>query len=185
VPIDRLGRWWTLLAANYLHGGLLHIFFNMMALRQLAPFIAREYGPARLVILYTVGGILGFWVSYLAGVRFTIGASAALCALIGAILFYGRSRGGVYGQAVFKQVGIWALVIFGLGLLLPNINNWGHGGGIVAGALLGWVLGYEEKRAETATHRTLAAICAAATVGVLVWAVVSAVYHHFFGLRLQ
>ncbi|RMG98195.1 MAG: rhomboid family intramembrane serine protease, partial [Candidatus Dadabacteria bacterium] len=52
LPVVRLGRWWTLLAANFLHGGLLHLFFNMAALAQVGPFVAREYGTARFLVIY-------------------------------------------------------------------------------------------------------------------------------------
>ena len=179
VPIDRLHRWWTLISANYLHASLLHILFNMIALRQIAPLVIREFGPHRMVILYFLTGIIGFLVSYLAGVELTIGASAAVCGLIGASLYYGKSRGGIYGQAIYRQIGAWALGIFIFGLLVPSINNWGHGGGIVAGAMLGFVLGYEEKRRERLFHRILAWLCVVATLSVLLWAIGSGIYFRF------
>ena len=122
VPIDHAGRWWTLITANYLHGGILHIFFNMAALRQLAPLVLREFGLNRAGAIYTLGGVGWFLVSYLAGVPRTIGASAALCALIGAALYYGKNRGGVYGQAVFRTVWGWALSIMVFGFLSINMT---------------------------------------------------------------
>jgi rhomboid protease GluP len=134
VPIDRFGRFWTLLSANYLHGGLLHIFFNMMALRQIAPLVAREYGTWRMFSIYTLGGVAGYVVSYLAGTGYTIGASCAICALIGSLLYYGKSRGGLYGQAVFKEVWGWVVGLFLFGLIVPGIDNWGHGGGSWGGS---------------------------------------------------
>ncbi len=179
IPIDRFGRWWSLVAANYLHGGILHIFFNLMALSQIAPLVQREFGRYRLIIIYTVGGIGGFYASYLAGIGFTIGASAALCALLGAAVYYGKSRGGVYGQAIYRQIGGWALAILAFGLIVPGINNWGHGGGFIAGALLGMVLGYNEKRPESRLHGLLAALCIGFTLLVLLWALVTAVYYRF------
>jgi rhomboid protease GluP len=180
IPIDELHRWWTLVSANYLHGNLLHIFFNMVAFRQLGHLVLQLYGLHRMIILYTLSGVAGFWVSYLAGVPFTIGASAAVCGLIGAMLFYGKSRGGIFGQVLFKQVGGWTIGIFIFGLLVPGINNWGHGGGILAGALLGFILGYQEKRRETFRHRTLALGCMVLTVIVLAWAIITAVYYRAF-----
>ena len=108
IPIDRMQRWWSLLSANYLHGGILHIFFNMIAFRQIAGLIVREYGIHRTFVLYTLGGTLGFLISYLAHTPFTIGSSAAVCSLIGAALYYGKSRGGLYGNIVYKQIGGWA-----------------------------------------------------------------------------
>ncbi|MFZ0240482.1 MAG: rhomboid family intramembrane serine protease [Desulfobacterales bacterium] len=177
VPIERFGRWWSLLAANYLHGGILHIFFNMAAFKQLAGLTAREYGPYRLMVIYTVSGILGFLVSYLARIPFTIGASAAVCGLIGAMLYYGKSRGGVYGHTIYRQVGSWAIGLVIFGLLVPGINNWGHVGGGVAGALTGYAMGYRERAAERPIYRLLAGICTLATLAVLIYAVVSAGFY--------
>ena len=170
IPIDDyLQPWWTLLSANYLHGGILHILFNMLALRQIMPLVGALYGINRLIVLYTLTGVAGFWVSYVAGVPFTIGASAALCGLIGATLYYGKSRGGMFGQAIYRQVGGWAIGIFIIGLLIPGINNWGHGGGMAAGILLGLVLRYREQSEEQPWHGLSAGLCIAATAAVLVW----------------
>ncbi len=176
IPIDRYHRWWSLLSANWLHGSILHIFFNMVAFRQLAQLAIREYGSYRMIIIYTIGGVTGFVVSYFAGVPLTIGASAAVCALIGALLYYGKSRGGVYGNTIYRQIGGWAFGLFLFGLLVPGINNWGHGGGILAGGLLGFVLKYQEKAQESIVHKFLAAVCAFLTLAVLSWAVVSSIY---------
>jgi rhomboid protease GluP len=181
IPIDHLHRWWTLVSANYLHGGILHILFNMLAFRQIAHLVLREYGAYRMIILYTLSGIAGFWVSYLAGVPLTIGASAAVCGLIGATLFYGRSRGGAYGQAIYRQIGGWALGLFLFGLLVPGVNNWGHGGGICAGAVLGFLLGYQEKARERLFHKILAGVCVVLTLLILGWAVFSGIYFGILG----
>ena len=180
-PIDQLQRWWTLLSANYLHGGILHILFNMLALRQLIPLVGHLYGINRLVVLYTLTGVAGFWVSYVAGVPFTIGASAALCGLIGATLYYGKSRGGLFGEAIYRQIGGWAIGIFVIGLLIPGINNWGHGGGMVAGALLGYLIGYRERGEEQPWHTMLAAVCMAATGLVLAWMLLSSIWPYALG----
>jgi rhomboid protease GluP len=179
VPVEELGRTWTLVSANYLHGGILHILFNMMALHQLAPLVNLEYGPSRMFVIYTLGGIFGFWVSCLAGVPFTIGASAAICALIGSLLYFGKSRGGAYGEAVFRDVSGWIVGLVLFGLIAPGINNWGHGGGIVGGIILGMVLKYKEKGQETVLHRTLALVCATVTAGALGWALVTGILFRF------
>ncbi len=174
-PIDRLHRWWSVISANYLHSTLLHILFNMIALRQLGSIVLQEYGSYRTIVIYTLSGVAGFCVSYAAGIRFTIGASAAVCGLIGAALYYGHSRGGVYGQAVFRQVVGWLIGLLIIGLM-PGINNWAHGGGVVAGAGLGLLLKYQEKERETLLHKLLAGVCAAATAIVLAWAVLTSIY---------
>lgn len=182
IPIDRFHRWWTLISANYLHGGIVHILFNMLAFYQLAPLVNREYGTYRMIVIYTVGGIIGFLVSYMAGVSFTIGASAAVCGLMGASLYYGKSRGGIYGRLIYKQIGGWAVGLFLFGLIVPGINNWGHGGGICAGAALGFLMGYQEKKMQNNFHRILAGGCIALTVIALGWGVISAGYYRMAGL---
>ena len=177
IPIDSYHRWWTLVSASYLHGGLLHIFFNMAAFRQLSAVVIREYGTRRMVTIYTLAGVVGFGVSYLAGVSLTIGASAGVCGLVGAILYYGKSRGGAYGTALYKQVGMWVVIMFMFGFAVPGINNWGHAGGIVSGALLGYFFGYNDRRRETALHRTLSLVCLAGTAGILAWAIITSLYY--------
>ena len=179
IPIYQFHRWWTLVSASYLHGGILHIFFNMIVLYQIAPLVLQEYGFNRTVILYTLGGVIGFYVSFLFGVPFTIGASASLFALIGSILYYGKSRGGVYGQIIFKQIIGWVIGLFLFGVLVPGINNWAHGGGLGGGILLGFILGYKEKKKETYFHKILASFCIVSTILILVWALVSTFYYRF------
>jgi len=180
-PIDQLGRWWSLVSANYLHGSILHLLFNMIALRQIGNLVVEEYGVYRTFILYTGGGVAGFAVSYLAGVNFTLGASAAVCSLIGAALYYGKARGGLYGQAVYKQILGWVIGIFLFGFLVPGINNWAHGGGLLGGILLALLLGYREKRAENLAQKSLAVACMILTLGILGWAVVSALWYRLAG----
>jgi len=124
--------------------------------------------------IYTLGGILGYVVSYLAGVPFTIGASAAVCALIGSLLYYGKSRGGDYGNSVYREVSGWVISLFIFGLIFPGINNWGHGGGILGGIVVAALLGYNERRRENNFDHALALLCGVVTLGVLGWAVMGA-----------
>ncbi|MDK9706686.1 MAG: rhomboid family intramembrane serine protease [Desulforhopalus sp.] len=180
MPLFQLGRWWSLVAAGFLHGGLLHLVFNMLALRQLAPLMVLEFGASRTIILYILGSVGGFVISSLAGVSFTIGASAAVCSLIGALLYYGRSRGGIYGRNIFSQIGGWAVGIALFGFLVPGINNWGHGGGMLTGALLAFLLGYKDKKKETFGHRVAAMACIIGTGLILVWSCLNGLAFVFF-----
>jgi rhomboid protease GluP len=173
VPVLELGRL-TMISASYLHGGVLHIFFNMMALKQIGPWVSAEFGPSRMFAIYTLSGISGYLASCLAGVPFTIGASASVCGLIGALFFFGKSRGGNYGAAVSREVSGWLISLLVFGLIMPGINNWGHGGGVVGGIVLGKLLGYQDLRPETTAHRLLALLCLLATVLILVMATILA-----------
>ncbi len=143
VPVFEYGRWWTVLSAAWLHAGILHILFNMLWVRDLAPPTARLYGPGRTVIIYTASAVTGFLASSLAGrylwflpllhgAGVTIGASAPIFGLLGALLHYGR-RGGsrLIGQEA-KGLAI-AMLIFGF--ILPGVDNWAHLGGLAGGYL--------------------------------------------------
>jgi rhomboid protease GluP len=173
-PMDHFGRYWTLISASYLHGGIIHLVFNLMALKQIAPQVSSEYGPSRMFSIYTMGGVIGYAVSYLAGVPFTIGASAAVCGLIGSLLYYGKSRGGAYGSSVYREVSGWVISLFIFGLMFPGINNWGHGGGIIGGIIVAALLGYNERRRENNFDHALALLCGLVTLCALGWAAMGA-----------
>jgi rhomboid protease GluP len=144
VPFFGYGRWWTVLSAGWLHGGLLHIVFNMMALRDLGPLTVHLYGVARTAIIYTLASVTGFLASsivgaylphlpmFLHGGRITLGASASLFGLIGALLHYGRRGGNV---ALRQAATRWILSGLVFGFMVPGIDNWAHIGGLAGGYL--------------------------------------------------
>ncbi len=169
VPVLQLGRIWSLINAGYLHGGVMHILFNMIAVYQLFPVTAREYGTSRTITIYCFGGLAGFILSVLAGVPITIGASAPVCGLIGALLYYGKSRGGSWGEAVSREVMGWIISLALFGFIFPGINNWGHAGGIAGGVATAFVLRYRERQPENARHQFIAALCVAVTLLSLGW----------------
>ncbi|MCK5311305.1 MAG: rhomboid family intramembrane serine protease [Desulfobacteraceae bacterium] len=169
IPINNYHEWWSLITANFLHGSLLHILFNMLALNQVASTVSTVYGKYRMFVIFIISGIAGFFLSYLAGIEVTIGASASVCGLIGAILYYGKSRGGILGETIYKQMLGWVIFIVLFGILIPNINNWGHGGGLVSGIILGWLLSYNEKLKENKLHKIMAFGLMGLTLCILIW----------------
>jgi rhomboid protease GluP len=182
APVFGYHRWWTVLSAGWLHAGLLHIAFNLMWIRQLAPAVAELYGPGRMVIIYTVGGVVGFVASTLAGFfltfmplpnlrggQFTVGASAAIFGLLGALVYYGRRSGSslIRGQALS-----WAMMGFVFGLLMPGIDNYAHAGGFVGGYLTGRLL--DPLQPERVNHMVGALVCLAISILAIVVSVLHA-----------
>ena len=157
IPIARYQAWWSLITANWLHGSLLHIVFNMLALNTVAPMVMAEYGVFRMFCIYTLSGAAGFLLSYLGGVYLTIGASSGLCGLIGAQLYFGYSSGGPLGQWVLKQTWGWITSLALMGFIIPNINNWGHGGGLIGGFIVAFLLRHQGQRHESKGDRLFAA----------------------------
>ena len=176
IPVIGAHRYWTLISASFLHGGILHIVFNMMALYQLGPFVLREFGFHRFISLYIITGICGFAVSVLFGVPFTIGASANICGLIGAIIYFGKSRGDHYGEIIYKEAMGWVVGLIIFGLIFSGINNWAHGGGILSGIGLAFLMGYNDNKQESAWIKLLAYACILITVLVLIWAVANSMF---------
>ncbi|MBD3383872.1 rhomboid family intramembrane serine protease [candidate division KSB1 bacterium] len=169
-----LGRFWTLITAIYLHGSILHILFNMLWLHQMGHMVNSLFGASRTFLIFTLAGIFGYVVSSIFSPHPTIGASGAIFGLFGALVFYGRHRGGSFGMAIFQQVGTWALVLFFMGLFMSGVNNWAHAGGFVGGYLSASFLGYQERGVETQSHRKAARHAAFITVMAFVIQVVVA-----------
>jgi rhomboid protease GluP len=168
APVFGYGRWWTVLSAGWLHGGLLHIGFNVMWIRQLAPAVAELYGPGRMVIIYTVASAIGFTASsvmglfpipFFGGGTLTLGASAAIFGLLGALVYYGR-RGG--SSLVGNQAWSMALFMFIFGLIMPGIDNAAHAGGFGGGYLVGRLL--DPLKPERTNHMVWALACLALSV---------------------
>jgi rhomboid protease GluP len=157
-------EWWTLFTAIYLHGGILHILFNALWIRQLGPAVEELYGPARFFVIFTVSGVAGFVVSNLLGIPFTVGASGSIFGLLGAMVAFGRRRGGVFGAMVLRQYGQWALLLFVLGFFMSGVNNLAHAGGFAGGLAAGFVVSLAERRAETTLDHLLAGACIVSTV---------------------
>ena len=159
-----LGRWWTIFTGIYLHGGVLHILFNVLWIRQLGPAVEEIYGPARLVVIFTVSGAGGFLVSNFFGHPFTVGASGAVFGLLGAIVAFGGKRGGSFGRMVLQQYGYMALLMLVLSYFMRGVNNAAHAGGLAGGVVTGLILSLAERRRETALDWLLAAACILVTL---------------------
>jgi len=178
IPVFRFGRWWTVFSASWLHGSLLHIVFNMYYVRMFGPAAADLFGPARTVIIYVISGAIGFLLSsfagaylpripFLAGAGFTVGASAPIFGLLGAMVHYGH-----VGSSSVKQAALqYAIPFFLFGLVMPGVDNWAHAGGFVGGYLVSAML--KPMTRERGDHMIVALLCLAATFIAILVSVVS------------
>lgn len=171
------GRWWTVVTAIYLHGNLLHIIFNLLWFRQLGSYVESFYGNSRLIIIFTFSGVLGFILSNTLGIPFTIGASGSVFGLLGALIHYGRTRGGEFGAAIYRQVGSWAIIMFLFGFVMSGINNWAHLGGFIGGYLSSMLVGFSEQRRENQIHHTAAVICIVLTLAAFALSIFGFIFH--------
>jgi rhomboid protease GluP len=140
--LDTYGQWWRLVTAGFLHGGLMHILMNSWVLFDLGAQVEELYGAARMTVFYFVSTIAGFAASMVWSPVISVGASAGLFGLIGAMIALGMTHKSSLGEAIRGMYIRWAIygLLFGL---LPGmrIDNAAHIGGLVAGFGVAWVAG--------------------------------------------
>ena len=139
------GDWTRLFRSVFLHGDLLHLALNGFALFVLGRIGEGIYGVWRFALLIGLSGFLGSVLSWSMGATNTVGASGAIFGLLGALVVYGWKRreslNTAFGQALRKQLAFWGIVNLAVGFAIPFVDNAAHCGGLVAGLLLGMVLG--------------------------------------------
>ena len=148
------GEIWRLLASVFLHADLLHIALNMLALFGLGRLCEAVFGRARFLSLFLITGLVGALLSYIGRAplleqgdvaSLSVGASGAVFGLMGAGVVYGKRFGKKLPpplrQIFWRGLMPWIVLNIFIGITLPRIDNLGHVGGLVSGALLALVLG--------------------------------------------
>jgi len=134
------GQWWRLVTAGFLHGGMLHILMNSWVLFDLGAEVEAAYGTARMIVFYFVSTITGFFLSAWWSPGISIGASAALMGLIGAMIAFTITERSAIARSLRSQYVRWVIYIMLFGFLVPGIDNAAHVGGAIGGFVTGLVL---------------------------------------------
>src|SRR5581483_6026186 len=154
------GQWWRLVTAGFLHGGVLHILMNSWVLFDLGAEVEAAYGTARMLIFYFASTVAGFALSTWWSAALSIGASAGIFGLIGAMIAYGVREKTALGSAVKSLYIRWAVYGLLMGLLpLFSIDNAAHIGGLAAGFVTAFV--FPVARARTMRLEPIVRACAA------------------------
>jgi rhomboid protease GluP len=135
-----LAQPWRLVMAIFLHGGILHIGFNMWVLMDIGPVIEDLYGSARYLFIYVFTGVCGYLLSSGISNHASVGGSGALLGLIGVLLAVTLGRRTAAMQMLRSQLIKWLIYIAVLGFVFPGIDNLAHLGGFVSGFILGKIL---------------------------------------------
>ena len=139
--IDK-GQVWRLITCAFLHGGLIHIFFNMYALKILGPEIEYVYGKVKYLVIYLLSAIAASIFSYIFGPQsVSVGASGAIFGLFGAMLIFGIKHRKQMGKAYMMNILQVIFVNVIIGISSSNIDNAAHFGGLIVGALIALLLG--------------------------------------------
>jgi membrane associated rhomboid family serine protease/cytochrome c-type biogenesis protein CcmH/NrfG len=167
-PLTLTGQWWRLVTYMFLHGGLLHIAFNMWCLWDLGALCESLYGRWTFAVVYLITGVAGGLasVAWNPGVL-SVGASGAIFGLAGALIasFY-------LGEFSLPRVAIGgtlrSLLVFAgfnlfLGGFLGGVDNACHVGGLVSGLMLGALIARVAPQTDAPTRRA-----SVLTVGALI-----------------
>jgi rhomboid protease GluP len=132
------GQWWRLVTAGFLHGGILHILMNSWVLFDLGAEVEQIYGTSRLIVFYFFSTVTGFLISSRFGGASSVGSSAGIFGLIGAMLAFGFTDRSALGAAVKSLYTRWVIYLFVLSFI-PGVDFRAHIGGLAGGFLAGWL----------------------------------------------
>jgi rhomboid protease GluP len=150
-PLVANGQWWRLLTSTFLHGGLIHLTFNMFALIMVGIFLEPKLGYTKYAFLYLITGIIAslssvFWHKP----TVSVGASGAIFGLYG--VFLALILTNRYGREHKKGLLIFALIYIGYNILAGFANvgtdNAAHIGGLVSGFLLGLLINSSVRKGD-------------------------------------
>lgn len=171
------GETWRLLTCTFLHADLMHIGFNMYALKVLGDTAERLFGTPMFVALYLLSALggsvasLGFTLSADPQLP-SVGASGAVFGIMGGLLGFALSRRGTVPPEVFKGLTRSALMFIAInvaiGFTVAFIDNAAHLGGLAAGIVGGYFLSRDLPPSPQPSPRLRGTVIVAMLVGLTV-----------------
>ncbi len=137
------GQYYRLITAMFLHGGIFHLVLNMYALKAMGQLVENTYGKKKFLAIYFISGIASTTCSFIFSPYLSIGASGAIFGLLGAALILGYRRKDRIGPDFLKNIISVIIVNILIGVSIPNIDNFAHFGGLLAGVIVSYMV-YKE-----------------------------------------
>lgn len=141
---------YRLVTCTFLHGNILHLFFNMYALYVIGSQIETFIGKYKYLIVYLGSGVVGSLLSVLITKTYSVGASGAIFGLLGCILYFGYNYRLYLGAVLKNQI----IPIIAFNLMLgfifnSTIDNAAHIGGLIGGIILSMAVGIKGKTTKS------------------------------------
>lgn len=134
-----LGQYWRLISSIFIHIGFTHLLFNTYALLVLGNFAERIFGRFKFLLLYLSSGIGSSTASYLFSPHISAGASGAIFGLLGAIISFGWKNPFLWRSGLITNLLLVLAINLIFGMVVPGIDNYAHLGGLLTGALIGFL----------------------------------------------
>lgn len=156
------GQWYRMVTSMFLHGGVMHILFNMVSLWWIGGPLEAALGRARYITLYFVSGLAGSALSYLlAGPQQpSLGASGAIFGLFGATAVLMR-RLNYDMRPVIGLLVVNLIISFSPGF---NIAWQAHVGGLIGGVVVGYAMVHAPRERRNLVQYGVAGMMLAAVV---------------------
>lgn len=170
------GQWWRLLTCMFLHYGIIHLLLNLWALFQAGHIVERLFGRPLYTLIYFGSGIISGLATLLwnGDQKWSAGASGAVFGVYGALIGYLLREKHAVPAGVFRPMLQSTLVFAGYNLFYgavhPNIDNAAHLGGLLSGAVLGWLCALPLAREARIRLRPRRAVAGLLGAGVLITA---------------
>ena len=139
---------WTIVSAMFVHDGIYHILFNMIALYFYGMYVLTLVGEARFFLVYFIGGLIGNALFLLLAGPYSVavGASGAIFALGGTLVML-APRLKVIIFPIPIPMDLWiAIILFALISLSPGVAWQAHAGGLVTGLAAGYIFKMQTRR---------------------------------------
>ncbi len=145
-PLIMSGEYWRLITPLFLHGDIIHLFFNSYSLYAVGPVVEDLFGKAKFVVIYFIAGIMGNIASFAFSTHMSVGASGAIFGLLGALVYLIKKD-----KRIFKSsfgTGITITIVYNLiyGFMNKQIDNFAHIGGLVGGFAVATAVGLAGER---------------------------------------
>ena len=136
-PFVKMGEYYRLLTAAFLHANIAHLIFNMYALWIIGMQLESFIGKWRYLVVYLFSAITGSLLSVIVTPdAVSVGASGAIFGLLGALLYFGYHYRVYLGTVIKSQIIPLIVINLLLGFMVPGIDNAAHIGGLIGGALI-------------------------------------------------
>ena len=139
------GEYYRLITGIFMHGGILHLLFNMYALYIIGMQLESFVGKVKYLTIYLLSGLAGSMLSIFFSSGYSVGASGAIFGLMGALLYFGYHYRAYLGTTLKSQIIPLIVLNLLLGFTMSGIDNWAHIGGLIGGVLATMAVGIKYK----------------------------------------
>lgn len=141
----KMGDYWRLFTAAFLHANVIHLFVNMYSLYIIGTQVETFIGKRKFLIVYFGSAITASLMSAVITEGNSVGASGALFGLLGCLLYFGYHYRVYFGSVLTSQILPVILINLLIGFTIPMIDNAAHIGGLIGGTFLTMAIGIGKK----------------------------------------